>query len=298
MEADAARLGAIRPEPEAPRRSPCPRAGLRLAALALVAWLAWRGLDAYRLAQDDLARLDGWLDAQAETYRAVPPLTAGEEAALRRSLNPAHLRAAERLGVEPVAAPESLAAVAARRGLVRIGTDTTRVVWQGGYSEPFLTPDAAISLDSIAFAFRRELDRAGLPAFRFTLSSVWRATEAQAALRRVNPNAARGRSSHEYATTFDIPYRRFSFAGPGSVALPEPSERLPPVVRPLVAEVMGSRAAARFDVLARDEPQPLAALLGRALIELEDRGVVVALIERQQPVYHVTVARPLADVGD
>lgn len=36
------------------------------------------------------------------------------------------------------------------------------------------------------------------------------------------------------------------------------------------------------------------AVLGRALIELEDEGVLLALREVRQPCFHVTVARRLA----
>jgi hypothetical protein len=254
------------------------------------AWVGGQAVAWRRAADADLAAFDRWLDGRVGAYRAVPSLSDDETARLRRSLNATHVRLGQELGGEPVAERAALDSVAAARGLVMVGTDSARVVW-GGRSAPYLTPAAAASLDSIAVRLRRRLDARSLPAFRYTLSSLWRSAEDQADLQRTNVNAARGRSSHEFATTYDLPYRRFSYAGPGALAVPGASATLPAVFRVGLEAEMERRATERFARLAEVEPGPLAALLGRVLIELEDEGVLVALIERLQPVYHVTVAR-------
>ena len=99
---------------------------------------------------------------------------------------------------------------------------------------------------------------------------------------------ARGRSSHEYATTFDIPYLRFHYAGPGGVVLPAPSDRLPAFLRRYVAEETERRAAGRLGRLAETAPERLDAALGRTLVTLEDDSVLLVIREVRQPVYHVT----------
>ena len=52
--------------------------------------------------------------------------------------------------------------------------------------------------------------------------------------------------------------------------------------------------AAWAEQMAARYPTRLEAVMGRALIGLEDDGVLLALREVRQPCFHVTVARPLA----
>ncbi len=150
------------------------------------------------------------------------------------------------------------------------------------------TPGVVVALDSIAARFDRELEARDLPRFRFTLTSVLRSGEDQVNLSGGNVNAVRGRSSHEYGTTFDITYRRFDLDG-GATPISPP---LPPRLSSLFAEPLRQSLKSRqneyFDELAMERAPALAAILGRVLITLEDDGVLVALRERRQPVYHVT----------
>jgi len=285
---------AAHPVAARPRRPPVPWRVLGLfIGGALVVALLVMGVRWWGAARADLAALDEWLDGREEAYRAVPDLTPTELGRLRRSLNATHVRLGQELGARPVARRAQLDSAAAARGLIRVASDSVRGIWEGAYSRPYLTPSAAAALDSIVIRFRAVAGGAGLPAFRFTVSSLWRSAEDQEALTRVNVNAARDRSSHEYATTFDLPYLRYTYAGPGRTAPPTPSADLPGFVRSFIRGVFQRRTAARFDRLIEEDPAPLAALLGRTLIALEDDGVVVALRETRQPVYHVTVARIL-----
>jgi hypothetical protein len=263
-----------------------------LALLLLsVGWVGLNGTTWASLVASDLDNVDRALERAVSIYRDVPPLSAEQSAALRRSRNAAHVAAAQRVGTAPVSARADLEDAAADRGLVQLESDSIRAVHAGRYSLPFLTPRAEQAVDSIAVRFRRRLVAAGLPAFRITISSVWRSSEDQAALAQVNVNAALGRSSHEYATTFDIPYRRYAYAGPGGMVLPTPSERLPQFLRAYVREETARRAEHRFDHLAETEPTALDAALGRTLITLENDGVLLVIREVRQPVYHGTSAR-------
>jgi len=258
--------------------------------LPLLAWIGVTGTAWAELVAADLDEVDTVLDSAEAAYRRIPAMSP-ETAALRRSLNTAHVEAAQAAGTEPVTARDDLERAAIERDLVRLSTDSTRIVRDSRYSVPYVTPGAAAALDSITTRFRRRLTEAGLPAFRITISSVWRSGEDQADLAQVNVNAVRGRSSHEYATTFDIPYLRFDYADPGGLTLPAPSERLPAFLRHYVEEETARRTAGRFDRLAETEPEALDAALGRTLVTLEDDGVLLVIREVRQPVYHVTASR-------
>ncbi len=256
--------------------------------LGIVAWIGVGGAAWAELVASDLTAVDAALDSAEAVYLRIPAMSSETSEALRRSRNAAHVAAAQRTGTTPVAARADLERAASERDLVRLATDSTRIVRDSRYSIPYVTPGAASALDSITTRFRRRLAGAGLPAFRITISSVWRSAEDQADLVQVNVNAARGRSSHEYATTFDTPYLRYDYAGPGGLALPSPSERLPAFLRRYVEEETARRTAARFDRLAEREPERLDAALGRTLVTLENDSVVLVIREVRQPVYHIT----------
>jgi hypothetical protein len=228
-------------------------------------------------------------------FESIPILSDDEIALLRRSRNARHVELAETFGVGPPDTRAEADSLGDRYGFVTIETDSLYTVLPGEYSVPRLTPSAAASLDSVAVRFRERLARRGLPPFRFAVSSVWRTGADQAALRGGNVNAAAGRSSHEYGTTYDITYNPTRYS-PAPDALPPPprvDERVPGFLRESVREQLVEQQAADLDRLAADYPSRLTAVLGRALIELEDDGVLVVVRERIQPVYHITVARRL-----
>ena len=236
--------------------------------------------------------------AEAEAaFESIPLLTDDEIALLRRSRNARHVELAQALGVGPPDTRAEADSLGDRYDFVEIQTDSLYTVLPGEYSVPRLTPSAAASLDSIAVRFRDRLAAKGLPPFRFAVSSVWRTGADQAALRGGNVNAAAGRSSHEYGTTYDLTYNPTRYS-PAPDALPPPprvDDRVPGFMRDAVRERLVAEQRADLDRLAADYPSRLTAALGRALIELEDEGVLAVVRERRQPVYHVTVARRLVE---
>lgn len=291
-----------RPPPEAPRpRRPLLRrkrvlipAGLLLVALGLLAVtasIARRAEEQARLVSAERARFAEFLETRAAPFRRVPLLSARERAQLRRSINAVHLAHGLRLGVEPVAGREGLEALLERRGLERLEAGPYYWVARLTHSVPYLTPDALAALDSIGVRFNRGLAEAGLPPYRFNVSSVLRTGEDQARLRRVNVNAARGTSSHELGTTFDLHAKRYRYGGG---ALMEVEAALGPPPFDFLADEFARELAAFYERAATDYVSRLEALLGRALIDLEDEGVLVTILERRQPVFHTTVARRLA----
>ena len=294
-DAEADRLAEPAPSTSAPSR---PRWALWLVSAALVgvvvgaAVLAWRtneGVEASFAAQE------AYVEAAERAFESVPTLSDGEIAMLRRSRNAAHVERAQALGVPPPDTRAEADSLADVYTLVPISTDSLYTVLPGEYSVPLLTPSAAASLDRIAVRFREKLEAEGLPPFRFAVSSVWRTGADQAALRGQNVNAAADRSSHEYATTYDITYNPTRYS-PAPDALPPPPRvdpRVPGPFRERVRRSLMQRQADDLDALAADYPSRLTALLGRALIELEDEGVVLVVRERRQPVYHITVGKRL-----
>ncbi len=263
--------------------------------LGVVGVRAVEGLEGVEAMDDALA---AWVREAEAAMESVDLLSDSEIATLRRSRNARHVRLAQEFGIGPPDTRAHADSLAQRFDLVAIETDSLYTVLPGQYSLPLLTPSAAASLDSVAVRFRDRLAARGLPPFRFAVSSVWRTGADQAALRGVNANAAASRSSHEYATTYDITYNptRYSPA-PDALRPPPPVDaRVPGFLRPAVQARLVEAERQALDRLAADYPSRLTALLGRALIELEDEGVLVVVRERRQPVFHVTLARRLVQL--
>lgn len=267
--------------------------GLAVLAFALFAALAAVAVQNGRAIRGALAQHRAYVAHLEDTIRDVPLLTDDETADLRRSRNARHVELAERYGVaEPPVTRAGIDSLVASAGLVELPAGPGYVAWDGEHSDPYLTPGAAASLDSIAARFGERLDLLGLPRVQFTVSSVLRSDQDQDELRGVNANAAAGRSSHSYATTYDITYRRYAWAGDAPPP-PPPLDGVPRLTRELLADHLDAQRAAAFERFTEEYPSRYDALLGRALIELEDAGVLAVVRERRQPVYHVTVATRL-----
>ena len=274
------------------------RVAVGLAALVAAGALAaaWVGRQASLGMEATRAVQERYVADAERAFESIPLLTDAEKAALRRSKNPRHVALAQALGVDPPETRAEADRLVETGALVRIETDTLYAVLPMTVSLPYLTPSAAAALDSIAVRFRQRLADAGLPPFRFSVSSGLRSAEDQAALRGGNVNAAAGRSSHEYATTYDLSYNPTRYS-PAPDALPPPprvDDRVPAFLRARARAMLVQEQVDALDQLAADYPSRLTAVLGRVLIELEDEGVLAVVRERRQPVYHVTVARRLA----
>ncbi len=262
--------------------------GVLMVLVAVGAFGGWSWFQKMnRVADAYYAETLAYIDRMDARFKDVPLLTANERALLRRSRNARHVEVGKQLGIEPP--PE------------RTGIDTTLlhpiadtdayVVEDMDYSVPYLVPPAVAALDSIGVRFSRSLADAGLPMYRFFLTSGLRTKADQAALRRVNGNAAAGISSHSYGTTFDISYSRFRYAGPPADAPPDAPAALPDWWEEEIVDEFETRAANRFGGMAEDYESRLVALLGRAHIALENEGVLITVMERRQPVFHSTAAR-------
>lgn len=81
------------------------------------------------------------------------------------------------------------------------------------HSFPYLIPEAEDLLELIGHKFQYNLKEAGLPKYRFEISSLLRTVEFQSDLMHLNINATPNKSTHYYGTTFDIAYNKYSYRG-------------------------------------------------------------------------------------
>ncbi|HUH13900.1 MAG TPA: DUF5715 family protein [Longimicrobiales bacterium] len=233
-----------------------------------------------------LERSHALAKAVADTLKPVPLIRPAQENALRRFDNAAQLRRGRQLGIASGAPVEALVA---EGSLVQL-EDSTRwwVVRELDASAPYVTPDAYALLEEIGRRFQARMEAMGLPLFRIEITSALRTAADQAALRRTNPNAAAGTSTHELGTTVDVAYT--SFPAPAATPdglVPEDAGES----RPLLEAV----AALALDAAAARKSRELQAILAEVLQELQDEGAVMVTLERLQPVFHMTVARRMAE---
>jgi hypothetical protein len=130
--------------------------------------------------------------------------------------------------------------------------------------------------------FHAQLDSLHVPRFRMVITSALRTPEKQAALRRVNRNASKVESAHEFGTTVDVAYRRF--AAPLGAA-------------PINADTVRALADSVLTKTAGLRSAELQAVLGRVIQQMRNEGKLMVMMERSQTVYHMTVAQPLVSPG-
>ncbi len=260
-----------------------------LGAFAFVTHLAKKAEERRQIVLAERARFADYLEAQEARYLKIGLLTDRQRGLLRRSRNATHVETAQRLGITPVAQRNDVLDHADEAGLVDINKENP-YYWVDDltHSVPFATPDAAAALDSIGVRFQQKLAEFGLPPYKFFVTSVLRTEEDQQKLRGVNVNAAKGTSSHEFGTTFDLQFRAYRYAGDPASELWEPAF-------PFLKEEFATELAAFYDRMEDRYRSRLLALLGETMIELENEGKVITVMEKRQPVFHTTVAERLAE---
>ena len=261
-----------------------------LLAVASLYFTQQRLQEQRRLVAEDEAAFEAFLQDLDAPFLEVPTLTAGELGRMRTYLNAQHIERARSLGVPRVETRADVPARVEQGELVEIQDNPYYAVMPMDYGVPFLTADAAALLDSIGVRFHERLAEAGLPPFQFVVSSGFRTAADQKKLTGRNVNAARGGSSHEYATTFDVTYRRYR---PSPIA----ANDLPSFHIEAMRPVYEQRLLELYDGYTDTYEARLKALLGRAMLDVQEAGYGYVIHERRQPVYHVTVAQRLASAG-
>ncbi len=219
--------------------------------------------------------------------RPLPVMTPAEEEALRRFLNAAHLAQARALGVRVVSRVARDSLLAAGR-LVQLEDSTYHWIVRGGTSPAYVVPHLRTLLEVLGGRFQERLAGMGLPPYRLEVTSALRTSERQERLRRSNANAAAGVSSHEFGTTVDLSYAAFAPPAdpPGQIPTAVPTEFAPHLER--IVDLALESVSAR-------KSRELGAIFSQVLWEAQTEGLALVIYERQQTVYHITVARALAD---
>ncbi|CAN5818788.1 hypothetical protein BH23GEM7_BH23GEM7_39020 [soil metagenome] len=242
---------------------------------------------AAQVLQREMERIEARADSIDRIFQPLPLLRPAEEQGLRRYLEREHLVRARALGIEPGPTAERLATLEREGRLVRLEESTRYwIVRDLDYSVPLVVPSVRALLTEMGERFHARLAELALPPFRLEVTSLLRSAEDQAALRRVNPNAARGESTHEFGTTVDVAYSAFA-------APQEPILALDAEEAPWVEPHLHRFAAAMAETVAARRSRELQAILGRVLLEMQQEGKVMVTLEQLQPVYHLTVARRL-----
>jgi hypothetical protein len=224
------------------------------------------------------ARVAARGDSLRAAFARATPLGAREVAMLRQDRNAEQVATAQRLGIR--AGSEAATQALARGGrLVALGDSTAWWVLRDmDHSVPFVTPDTRAMLEALGRRFHARLDRLGLPRYRMKVTSALRTDETQQDLRRTNTYAARSTSAHEFGTTVDVSHERFA---------------VPADARPDADAALGIERE-MLEAVGKEHAKVLQAELGRAIQEMRGRGMLHVMMENQQPVYHMTVARRLA----
>lgn len=215
----------------------------------------------------------------------LPVMTPADEEELRRFLNAAHLGRARRLGVR-VANREATDSLLAAGRLVQLEDSTHHWIVRPGDSPAHVVPGLRALLEVLGERFQRRLAAMGLPPYRLEVTSALRTSERQAELRRTNSNAVGGISSHEFGTTVDLSYAAFAPPAdpPVDIVSGAPTELGPHLER--IVDLA-------FESVSARKSRELGAIFSQVLREAQAEGLALVIYERQQTVYHLTVARAL-----
>jgi hypothetical protein len=240
-----------------------------------------------RVLDANMTRILAYADSIESALRPEPLLRPGHINAFRRYRNPDQLRVARQLGIPQPVSREAMDRHLADGRLVNLDVDNPYwVVRELHHSVALAIPDVEILLNEIGERFHAELARRGLPPLRLEVTSVLRTARDQAELRLINPDAARGESTHQFGTTIDVAYS--SFRAPQTPVLDLDVGEAPwlePYLRRMEA-LAAETGAARMS-------RELQAILGHVLLAMQNEGKVMVTMETLNPVYHMTVARRL-----
>ena len=239
-----------------------------------------------RALSESVQRADRVAAAADRILRPMPVMTPGDESALRRYQNGAHVSRARTLGVR-VESGEALDSLVTAGSLVELQDSTPYWIVRRSASPAFVVPAVPALLEELGRRFQARLAELDIPPYRIGVTSALRTAARQARLRGSNANAAAGVSSHEFGTTVDLSYAAFS---PPADLPDDVLEPVPPSLRPHMERLVD---LALESVSAR-KSRELGAIFSQVLREAQTEGVALVIYERQQTVYHVTVGRDLS----
>lgn len=138
--------------------------------------------------------------------------------------------------------------------LVKVGDNQFFKLKTLTHSRPYLIPEAIDMLNEIGYRFQEKLKEKKYPMYKFCVTSLLRTEDEQNKLSRRNSNAT-NHSSHLYGTTVDISYKDFY----------------------------------RVDKAIIESSYEAVQTLTSVLIEMREECKFLAIRERKQSCFHITV---------
>jgi len=250
----------------------------------------WLGFSKYRA--ETVQDVKSYIDKAYAIERAVVehlPIyedfsNSQKEASLRTHLLQDHLAEGKKTGIEMVQDEDELKkrTDAGEFKCLESGIDKMYYFYSLPEKYRCLAPHAVEGLNVLLNRFQENLNRrAPLPVIKLAISSAIRPISYQQSLRGRNGNASM-ESSHSYGISFDIFYDDFL------VGLPPVSEsshnaaskEILEALRPRLAFLMGDALSRQFR-----------AVLMETLIQLQDEGILYAILETNQRCYHITILK-------
>ncbi len=208
--------------------------------------------------------------------------TPEKEKKLRKYLLRAHLRVAKKYGVAPVKDDNDTQMYTSNGELVKLESDPEKLYYFYNVREHYryITPMASNGLDFITERFQENLSAKGNQHIvKVAISSLLRPVKYQRGLTARNINASI-ESTHSYGASFDIYFDDYY------VSLPEP------VTENAAAREIQENIRRRFGFLIGDALRSqFHSVLMETLIQLQDEGLLYAILERKQRCYHVTIIK-------
>ena len=242
-------------------------------------------VDIERVMAETIRRADRLADGADRILGPMPVMAPAEEDALRRFQNGAHVARARTMGARVSSETIRDSLVAAGR-LVELDDSTEHWIVRRGASPAYVVPDLRTLLAVVGERFQERLAALELPPYRLEITSALRTSDRQEELREDNANAAAGVSSHEFGVTVDVSYAAFA---PPAARPEEILTGVPPELRPHMERFVDLA----FESVSARKSREIGAIFSRVLQETQNEGMALVIYERQQTVYHLTVARAL-----
>ncbi len=204
-------------------------------------------------------------------------LSSSRRKKLRKYLLEHHLRLADNSGMPLIETDENIIDLESDRRLVSLkGDDIPYYFYNVPDKYRFGTAATKEGLFRISERFNKKLRLENGVEARYAISSAVRSAGKQNKLRKINANASL-ESSHSYGVSVDIFYDDFYISIPKREDVGSLTYMLVEKVRPRTGFLLG-------DALARQ----LRSVLMESIIELQEEGKLIAIIEERQRVFHVS----------
>jgi len=209
--------------------------------------------------------------------------SAAKESKLRRHLIAAHRKRiheiAERYGIDPFHTSEDIVKAFKDKKLVSIDLDKPKLYYFHNVRKQYryVTPLTKKGLETLTRRFQANLQKRkkGVRPVKLAISSVIRPVDYQKKL--FNRAFV---STHSYGTTFDIFFEDFMVDLPEKTKLGKRDPEIEKKIRRRLMLLMGDALRRQFH-----------AVLMETLMQLQDEGLLYAILEKNNRCYHVTILR-------